>query len=195
VQVTKLSELGVRLMLQRDSTFFALMSHRVDISLKDAIVILSGSQFTLLRHLLRCVTNVLKRQKLSSADEKLDASKVSHADDEDMEDLGEVTQEFEATLEDASSGSVIMDNDSILDMKNRFEFSLGKLHLEVVDDAEVHEQFEDEEQIQYFNNKNVHTVGKTNLIVIFGDKETMGRVGGTNHVCGKGSNKISSIFI
>jgi hypothetical protein len=133
VQVTKLSELGVRLMLQRDATFYDLKSHRIDVSLKDAMVILSGSQFTLLRHLLRCVQSVLKRKRLSSGDEQLESAK---ADDEDIEDLGEVSKEFEATLEAASSDSVVMDSDGMLDMKNRFEFSLGKLHLEVVDDAD-----------------------------------------------------------
>jgi hypothetical protein len=133
VQVTKLSELALRLMLQRDASFFDLKSLRVDVSLKDAIIILSGSQLTLLRHLLLCVSSVLGRKKLYSGDEQLESAK---AEDEDIEDLGEVTKELEATLEAASLDSVIMDSDGILDMKNRFEFSLGKLHLEVVDDAD-----------------------------------------------------------
>jgi hypothetical protein len=135
VQVTKLSELGLRLMLQRDSTFFELKSHRIDVSLKDAIVILSGSQFTLLRHLLHCVKMVLSRKKLSLGEEQLESAKAK-ADDDDMDDLGEVSKEFEATLEAASTDSVIIDSDDMLDMKNRVEFSLGKLHLEVVDDAD-----------------------------------------------------------
>jgi hypothetical protein len=133
VQVTKLSELGLRLMLQRDASFFELKSYRVDVSLKDAIVILSGSQFTLLRHLLRCIKVVLNRKKASVGDEQLESAK---AEDDDIEELGEVTKEIEATLEAASTDSVIIDSDDMLDMKNRFEFSLGKLHLEVVDDAD-----------------------------------------------------------
>lgn len=41
------------------------------------------------------------------------------------------------------------------------------LGCDVIDDAEVNDRFDDEEEIEYFNNKNIHTVGKTNLIVIY----------------------------
>jgi hypothetical protein len=120
-------------MLQRDATSFDLKSFHVDVSLKDAIITLSGSQLTLLRHLFLCVSSVLGRKKLYSGDEQLESIK---AEDKYIEDLGEVANELKAALEAASSDSVVMDSDDILDINNRFEFSLGKLHLEVVDDAD-----------------------------------------------------------
>ena len=37
---------------------------------------------------------------------------------------------------------------------------------EVINDAEVDDCIDDVEEIEYFNNKNIHTVGKTNLMVV-----------------------------
>lgn len=43
--------------------------------------------------------------------------------------------------------------------------NLKNLNCEVINDAEVNDLIDDTEEIEYFNNKNIHCVGKTNLML------------------------------
>ncbi len=55
---------------------------------------------------------------------------------------------------------------------NSFIFlkSISSQDCEVINDAEVDDCIDHAEEIEYFNNKNIHTVGKTNLMVtLFGN--------------------------
>jgi hypothetical protein len=48
--------------------------------------------------------------------------------------------------------------------------SISSQDCEVINDAEVDDCIDHAEEIEYFNNKNIHTVGKTNLMVtLFGN--------------------------